>query len=160
MSPSPKRHGWKPPHPFLIFILFFCPSVLFFCFRSLCVYVLISPTPLLCHQLGPSVSKSWSHCACLAFIYLFCLLLLTNMYAWTFVAFHKHIYCILTYISTINLWLPSRLYFSFFLKWFYHCLLFKKRVVQIHLVDIRKFLPDLRSDIFQYGSPVKVTGIV
>lgn len=59
-----------PPHPFLIFILFFCPSVLF-CFRSLCVCALISPTPLLCHQLGPSVSKSWSHCACLASFFFF-----------------------------------------------------------------------------------------
>lgn len=113
-----------PPHPFLIFILFFCPSVLFFYFRFLCVCVLISPTPLLCHQLGPSVSKSWSHCACLAFflynlfIYLFIyiLLLLTNMYAWSFVAFHKRIHCILAYISTINLWLPLADFFIFFLK--------------------------------------------
>lgn len=28
------------------------------------------------------------------------------MYAWTLVAFHKRIHCILTYICTINLWLP------------------------------------------------------
>lgn len=69
----------------------------FFFFLSLCstpllpfslCCVLISPTPLLCHQLAPLVSKSWSHCACVA-LFLF---LITNMYAWTVVAFHKHIH--------------------------------------------------------------------
>lgn len=110
-----------PPHPFLIFILFFCPSVLF-CFRSLCVCALISPTPLLCHQLGPSVSKSWTHCACLFFF----LILLTNMYAWTLVAFHKRIHCILTYICTINLWLPLADIVFLRKMWMYHSFSFKK----------------------------------
>lgn len=60
------------PHSFLIFILFFflslCSTPLLS--FSLCC-VLISPTPLLCHQLGPLVSKSWSHCACVAIFSVF-----------------------------------------------------------------------------------------
>lgn len=88
--PSPAFGDWAPPfllpppllnfmdgnpaspHSFLIFILFFflslCSTPLLS--FSLCC-VLISPTPLLCHQLGPLVSKSWSHCACVAIFSVF-----------------------------------------------------------------------------------------
>lgn len=82
-----------PPHPFLIFILFFFfvsvpllySSALLL---SLCC-VLISPTPLLCHQLAPLVSRSCSHCACVAFSFFDHTHL---QFACTVVAFHKHIH--------------------------------------------------------------------
>lgn len=83
-------HGWKPNSisfisDFHSFFLSLCSTPLLS--FSLCC-VLISPTPLLCHQLAPSVSKSWSHSACIA-LFLF---LITHMYAWAVVAFHKHIH--------------------------------------------------------------------
>lgn len=86
--PPPELHGWKTQLHLIHFwfsFLFFCPSVYS---SALLLSVLISPTPLLCHQLAPSVSKSWSHCACIA-LFLF---LITHMYACTVVAFHKHIH--------------------------------------------------------------------
>lgn len=87
----PELHGWKPNstsfisdfHSFFFLSLCSTPLLSF----SLCC-VSISPTPLLCHQLAPLVSKSWSHCACVA-LFLF---LITHMYACTVVAFHKHIH--------------------------------------------------------------------
>lgn len=86
----PELHGWKPNSTSFIsdfhsFFLSLCSTPLLS--FSLCC-VLISPTPLLCHQLAPLVSKSWSHCACVA-LFLF---LITHMYACTVVAFHKHIH--------------------------------------------------------------------
>lgn len=68
LHPSSPWTSWMETQLHLIHFWFS-----FFFFLSLCstpllsfslCCVLISPTPLLCHQLGPLVSKSWSHCAC------------------------------------------------------------------------------------------------
>lgn len=71
LLPTPPWASWMETQLHLIhfwfsFFFFSCPSVLLLCFPSLLCCVLISPTPLLCHQLALLVSKSWSHCACVA----------------------------------------------------------------------------------------------
>lgn len=159
-----------PPHPFLIFILFFCPSVLFFCFCSLCVCVLISPTPLLCHQLGLSVSKSWSHCACLAFFFVLYFLLCSQtcmhgLFLWhstnAFIAY----WCT---FSTIDLWLPlAEIFFVCLFKCgISTCFLLKKGVPHIFgwylLVQTWSEYIDApyRSDTIHYGNNVNVTRVV
>lgn len=89
-SPPLVTEHYPPPHSFLVFICFFFLSL--YSTPPLSVScVKISPTPLLCHQLAPSVSKSWSHCACVA-LFLFSFLITHVQYACTAVAFHKHIH--------------------------------------------------------------------
>lgn len=115
----PELHGWKPSsisfisdfHFFLFLSLCSAPLLSF----SLCC-VSMSPTPLLCHQLAPLVSKRWSHCAC-AYFFIFIILLFSNhrhvQYARSLVAFHRHNHPISlrhTYLFCINLWLPLEKY--------------------------------------------------
>lgn len=93
-SPHPLWISWMETRLHLThfwFSFFFFPVPLFYSSALLLsvLCVIISPTPLLCHQLALLVSKSWSHCACIA---LFSVFLITHMYACTVVAFHKHIH--------------------------------------------------------------------
>lgn len=90
-----------PSHSFLNFILIFFLSLCSTPLLSFSLYVFISPTPLLCHQLAPSVSMSWSHCACP-----FCFLI-THLYAcMSRNMFHKLKLDMHIYIVTINPWFP------------------------------------------------------
>lgn len=108
--PTLQLHGWKPGftsfisdfHSFFFLSLCSTPLLSF----SLCC-VLISPTPLLCHQLGPLVSKSWSHCACVAIFSVFWSHTRMHGVLWHSTnAFIELILDMHIYIVAINSWLP------------------------------------------------------
>ena len=120
--PPCPRTSWMETQLHLIHFWFSSFSFLSLCSAPLLSFsvcrVSMSPTPLLCHQLALLVSKSWSHCACVA-LFMFSITHMLSMLSTIIkLILDMHIYIVFFYQPLTSPWqsfvdaLASQPYFS------------------------------------------------